>query len=290
MSDQLQKIPTPWHLQWRRIRYQFVPVLTLFFCVLATGWLWNRRLGTVNTYGRVQVIQADATSPLAGVLIPLIEKPVELYAEVEAQQVVARLDGGNLDRELAAAQRELEELRHELKSREGMPTTRPVNPQLASMGVDQLRNAITNVEIRIEDLEFKADSLEVRAPISGRVTQLLAVPGQAVIQGQILMTITSDVSSQVISYIRQDQRFKPTPGMPVELRSQIEGATVAAQVKQVGPRVEAIPTQQLRDPRTPEWGIPVMITIPQEIKFRPGELVEVRFRNPDPPTPLLSTP
>jgi multidrug resistance efflux pump len=290
LADQLPKIPTPWHLQWRRIRYQFVPVLTLICSVLATGWLWNRRMGTVNTYGRVQVIQADATSPLAGVLIPLIEKPVELYAEVEAQQVVARLDGGSVDRELAAGQRELEELRHELKSREGVPSTRPVNPQLASMGVDQLHTAITNVEVRIEDLEFKLDSLEVRAPISGRVTQLVAVPGQAVIQGQIIMTITSDVSSQVISYIRQDQRFKPTAGMPVVLRSQIEGATVAAEVKQVGPRVEAMPTQQLRDPRTPEWGIPVIISIPPDMKFRPGELVEVRFRHPDPPPTLLTAP
>ena len=132
-QQQLEKIPTPWHLQWRRVRYQFIPVLTLIVSIVGAGWLWNRRLGTVNTSGRVQVIQADATSPLAGVLVPLMEKPIELYSEVEAQQVIARLDGGSLDRELSAAQRELEQLRDELKSREGVPSTRPVNPQLASV-------------------------------------------------------------------------------------------------------------------------------------------------------------
>lgn len=290
MSDQLQKIPTPWHLQWRRVRYQFIPVLTLMISVVAAGWLWNRRLGTVSTYGRVQITQADATSPAPGVLIPLLEKPIELYSEVEAQQVIARLDGAMLEHDLAAAERELEELRHELQSREGAPTTRPVNPLLASMGIAQLTTAIANVESRIEDIEYRLDTLDIRAPITGRVTSLNCVPGQAVIPGQVIMTITSDVSGQVISYIRQDQRFKPVAGMPVELRSQIEGATVHAEVKQVGPRVESIPSQQLRDPKMPEWGIPVMISIPPEIKFRPGELVEVRFRNHDPQLAPLPTP
>ena len=65
---------------------------------------------------------------------------------------------------------------------------------------------------------------------------------------------------------------------------------MSAEVKQVGPRVEAIPTQQLRDPKTPEWGIPVTIAIPREVKFRPGELVEVRFRNSDPAKALIPSP
>ena len=292
MADQLEKIPTPWHLQWRRVRYQFVPVLSLIACVLATGWLWNRRLGSVSTYGRVQVVQADATSPLAGVLVPA-DKPIELYAEVEAQQVVARLDSAALNKELATAEQEVVRLRNELKAREGgAPSTRPSTDLVAGMSLDQLKQALAAAEGKVEDVEFRMDSMEVRAPITGRVTAIYCVPGQAVIQGQLILTITSDDSSQVISYVRQDQRFKPVPGMPVELRSQLEGALVSAEVKQVGPRVESIPTQQLRDPKTPEWGIPVTIAIPQQIKFRPGELVEVRFRNSDAPkVPLpLSVP
>jgi multidrug resistance efflux pump len=283
LSDQLQKIPTPWHLQWRRVRYQFVPVLSLIISVVAAGWLWNRRMGSVQTYGRVQIIQADATSPIAGVLVPLAEKPVELYSEVEAQQVVARLDPARLERDLAAAEQELKQIRHELQVREGKPTTRPaVNPLLASLSIEQLEAAMSAAEVRIEDLEYHLDTLVIRAPITGRITTLNCVPGQAVIQGQTIMTITSDISNQVISYIRQDQRFKPVTRMPVELRSQLEEATVAAEVKEVGPRVESIPTQQLRDPRTPEWGIPVVISIPPAVRLRPGELVEVRFRNADP--------
>ena len=290
MAEQLEKIPTPWHLQWRRVRYQFVPVLSLIACVLLTGWLWNRRLGSVSTFGRVQVIQADATSPLAGVLVPA-DKPIELYSEVEAQQVVARLDSAALNKELATAEQELTRLRNELKAREaGAPSTRPSTDLIAGMSFDQLKGAITSAEEKVEDVEFRMDAMEIRAPITGRVTAISCVPGQAVIQGQVILTITSDSSSQVISYVRQDQRFKPFAGMPVELRSQVEGASVSAEVKQVGPRVEAIPTQQLRDPKTPEWGIPVTIAIPREVKFRPGELVEVRFRNSDPTKALIPSP
>ena len=35
---------------------------------------------------------------------------------------------------------------------------------------------------------------------------------------------------------------------------------------------------QLADPNVPQWGLPVMISMPPELDVRPGELIDVTFR------------
>ena len=55
------------------------------------------------------------------------------------------------------------------------------------------------------------------------------------------------------------------------------------QVETVGPQVAPVPLHQLKDPPTPEWGNPVRIRLPadmlQDVELRPGQLVQVIFRN-----------
>ncbi len=51
-----------------------------------------------------------------------------------------------------------------------------------------------------------------------------------------------------------------------------------SKVELVGPQVEAIPEHLCRDPKMPEWGVPVRITIPKGFSGRPGELFEVTFK------------
>ena len=51
-------------------------------------------------------------------------------------------------------------------------------------------------------------------------------------------------------------------------------------VVNVGPQFEQIPLHLLRDPRMMEWGLPVLIALPQgqAHQLLPGELVDVSFK------------
>jgi hypothetical protein len=49
-------------------------------------------------------------------------------------------------------------------------------------------------------------------------------------------------------------------------------------VQEVGNQIEPVPPQQLANPRMPEFGLPVRIAMPSDVKLRPGEMVGVIFR------------
>jgi hypothetical protein len=53
-----------------------------------------------------------------------------------------------------------------------------------------------------------------------------------------------------------------------------------SRVERIGPQIELVPEHQraLHEVNTWEWGLPVWIRVPQEGEFRPGELVDLRFR------------
>ena len=93
------------------------------------------------------------------------------------------------------------------------------------------------------------------------------------------MTVANPRGQGIVSYLRQDHRLRPLPGMTAEVRPRLPaGRAVATRVERVGPQFEPIPLHLCRDPKTPEWGLPVFITIPDGLPVRPGELLDVRLQ------------
>ena len=50
----------------------------------------------------------------------------------------------------------------------------------------------------------------------------------------------------------------------------------ASQVVELGPSVELIPERLWVNPNVPEWGRPILIKIPPDLKLIPGELVGIK--------------
>jgi multidrug resistance efflux pump len=139
--------------------------------------------------------------------------------------------------------------------------------------------AIATQEARIRQLQLQVDALELPAPLSGTIAAVYRWPGQNVRAGEPIMTIAATGARYIVSYLRQEVRFRPEPGMPVEVRARLAGARRhTALVERVGPQVELVPEHQRRDPRLLEWGLPVRISLPPELTVRPGELVDVYYR------------
>jgi len=155
-------------------------------------------------------------------------------------------------------------------------------PPLETVEVDRLvaptRAAIAAQESSVRKLQIEIDALEIRAPISGTICEIHGWPGQHVQAGAPVVTIAADFGRYIVSYVRPQQRLRPRAGMAVAVRVRAPGSRpFAAVVERVGPQIEPVPMHQLRDPRTPEWGIPVRISLPDGLNVRPGELVDVRF-------------
>jgi multidrug resistance efflux pump len=149
--------------------------------------------------------------------------------------------------------------------------TSQLAPVLASMGT--LRS-------RIHQAQLQIDALEIRAPIPGRICKIDSWPGQNVRAGDPILTIASDVGRYAVAYIRQEQRIYPEVDMIVDIRARVPGSRPeAVKVEEVGSQYEAIPLHLLRDPRVPEWGLPVRISLPSGFSVRPGELIDIRFKS-----------
>jgi multidrug resistance efflux pump len=128
-------------------------------------------------------------------------------------------------------------------------------------------------------LESAIDRLIVRAPIDGVICAILRRPGENIRAGDPIVTVANPRGQGIVSYLRQDQRLRPVAGMTAEVRVRLPaGRFVAARVERVGPQIEPVPLHLCRDPKTPEWGLPVFIGLPDGLPVRPGELLDVSFR------------
>jgi hypothetical protein len=92
--------------------------------------------------------------------------------------------------------------------------------------------------------------------------------------------ISAVQTEQIVAYVRQPLVFHPKIGMGVHVRSRTpHRETGPATVVQVGAQMEPYNTAMLPIPATRpiEWGLPVLISLPQGLKLVPGELVDIVF-------------
>lgn len=317
-------IRTPLPLLMRRVRYQVVPILTLVVSLALAGWLWVRRGGSVTAIGSVNAIQVTVNSNVDGRLVELPRK-VEVFNVVSAGEVLARLDSSHIEAQIQRETERLNEVRRQLemlnKVKSKNPTTAPTkgtaapSPEAAAVPLKgAARSALVKAEMaetdeqdllnspllqnkfslemmansyqaKIAELEQKVLAQDIKAPISGTIISIHRFPGQAVNAGQQIMTIASEKGDYIVTYLRQSQMIQPTLNMVVNVHTRSAPRTFRSHIVSIGPQVEKIPPEHVRDARVIEWGIPVHIAIPidplhpgQPVKLRPGELVDLFFR------------
>ena len=377
--SELPRIRTPWVHQWRRVRYQLLPVLMFGGAVVVSIWLWGRHFGLPLTVGEVQAVRVDAVAPVDGLLVKVPDWMPDLFGSVSAGQVVARLDsqaatttlarmqsdlarlrvslaGFVIDttlsgdatqqarlREAGSLARDIESLRLGIVVREGQIETDKAEvarlverikaaQELVAKGLDSgltlrdlqmqrdvvqtrleatrkaldeakvqktsseerlgkftatevadaekmlapIREAVLAQEQLLQDVKRQIQSLDVRAPFAGTITAIHAWAGQNVRAGTPILTIAATQGQCIVSFVRQEQRVVPEVGMTVDVRVRsMPRRSSPSKIDKVGPQVEPIPAHHLRDPRVPEWGLPVRIVIPGDMALRPGELVDV---------------
>ena len=143
----------------------------------------------------------------------------------------------------------------------------------------ELRNDRQLLAIRALQLRNQANTLLIRAPISGTLVDVFCSPGQRLHAGAPIATLAADYGSYIVSYLPEATRFEPLPGMRVTLRTRAVGAkAVESEIEEVGRQIEAIPTSLAsRIPPFLNAACRFASPCPRQIDLQPGVLVDIVY-------------
>ena len=277
-------IKTPLKLQFRRLRYQVLPVLIFAVALVFTAYLWKNYAGAPHGYGEVQTVTVRIAAPHDGKLAEGTEYP-RLFDHVEAKQAIARFDPGKFITEQEKVQEELTKLQKELEDADTAVTT-ATKAGTEKSKIDELKRQASALKAQVGErrtafnhLETQIKASTIEAPMSGTITAIKHQPNEFVKQGQEIFTITQDAGSYITTYVRVGAGIVPKKDMQVTVRGQDGRRSAISRVQEVGSQIEQIPEHQLANPKKPEWGIPVRIAMPDPTKLplRPGELVVLNY-------------
>ncbi len=140
-----------------------------------------------------------------------------------------------------------------------------------------LARQMEEVLVRLESVK-KREAVGLRAPFDGVVSLVQHNPGEAILAGDPILTISKRKPDNIIAYATEEQAGRARENMKVQLinRNLRPNLIVASQVVYVGPTVEQMPVRLWRNPNMPQWGRPILIKIPPSLKLAPGAMVGIK--------------
>ena len=149
---------------------------------------------------------------------------------------------------------------------------------------EQLKMAIQAQEEHFRRIEQISKPYTLVAPISGKVSSIDRVRGETVMNGDRVLAITSEEPTQLIAYLKAPVAIPLESGTPVRLQTRGKNKrTATSQIEGISPAWEPL-SQSADTPNAGEFslnlGLPILLTIPSDLKIRPGELVDIFLPSP----------
>lgn len=154
---------------------------------------------------------------------------------------------------------------------------------LSAVSVDPLRAAIAVQESKLHLTEAELSPITVTAPIDGIVSTVFHRAGESVTPGQPIVSVATLNPVRIVGYLRPPISDEPKAGMKVEVRTRsLPRAVGQARIIEVGTQLEAVPATLLGPMKlaNTELGLPVEISLPESLKIRAGELVDIVLLSP----------
>lgn len=231
---------------------------------------------------RLDWMKQRATLAVAQVNLQLAETELSRTEALFKDKIVSQ---GILDQAKANQQRlrrEVEELAGLVaEGEESFKALQGTNSSaVAKVTDDSMRAAIAVQEAKLHLIEAELSPIPLRAPIDGIVSTIFHQSGEAVTAGQPVVAIATLQPVRVVGYLRPPIHHEPKVGMQVEVRTRgFRRETGLAQITAVGTQLESLPAAfagpvQLLNT---ELYLPVGVSLPANLRIRPGELVDVIF-------------
>lgn len=157
---------------------------------------------------------------------------------------------------------------------------------------DVFRAAVELQEKKLRLAEAEMNPITLVAPIEGTVSTLYRRAGENIVAGEPILTITAPQSQRIIGFLIPPLPLDVQTGMTVRVRTRSLKREVAlAQIMDIGNALDVVPpllgsvvnsrANGLNNRgldvnnRLMDVGLPVAVSLPPELKLRPGELVDL---------------
>ncbi len=140
------------------------------------------------------------------------------------------------------------------------------------------QQAIAVQEARVREINGRRTMLALRAPLAGQVNAILHQPGETILSGTPVLTITNPESTRVVAFVDEHAPRSLARGAEVEVRSrQNPRVATTAKLIKIGTQMEPMPLRLSRNPMAPQWGVQLLLgEIPADV-FLPGEILDLRL-------------
>jgi HlyD family secretion protein len=149
---------------------------------------------------------------------------------------------------------------------------------IAKISEDPLRAAIAVQESKLRLTEAELSPIALKAPIDGVVSVIYHRSGEAVTPGQPIVAISTLNPVRIVGYLRPPLAEEPQVGARVEVRTRgLHREVGSAQIIEIGTQLESLPATLMSPFKlaSVELGLPVGISLPANLRIRPGELVDI---------------
>jgi multidrug resistance efflux pump len=141
-----------------------------------------------------------------------------------------------------------------------------------------LESGLKIQDIRIERVNLAISRCVLRAPVSGRVAEILHQTGEVVAAGQPVLTILDPRPTGVVAYLPENQILDLEPGTEVRLRRVADPRqSFPSSVSSLGASVDQMPLRVDPLAATPGWGLAVFVPLPESQDAKPGEAFLISF-------------
>jgi multidrug resistance efflux pump len=153
---------------------------------------------------------------------------------------------------------------------------RPQHPS-ADSAMTVIQKAIEVQEQRIKELIARREVLVLKSPIDGIVNHIQKGPGETILPGESILSITELIPREIVAYADENQAGLIEKRMAVKLVKNSTPAQIArSQVVHISSTIELMPQRLWRSPNIAQWGRAMIIKIPPGLKLLPGETVGIR--------------
>jgi multidrug resistance efflux pump len=245
-------------------------------------WVQQR---TAMDYGRLRLDWMRQRAQLATARVNLQLAGTEFHRteELFRDKIVSERVFDQAKAAQERLQREVDELgqlvEQQARNFQDLQTTNMLD--LSKVSDQPLRTAIAAQEAKLRLTEAELSPIALRAPVDGMVTLIHHHAGEAVTAGEPIVGIAALNSVRIIGYLRPPLLDEPKVGRQVEVATRGPHRQMGrAAITAVGTQFESITPQLLGPMKLAqlELGLPVSISMPANVRLRPGELVDVTLK------------
>ena len=133
------------------------------------------------------------------------------------------------------------------------------------------------IETKSLELQLMLKPITLKAPINGMVSAVHHLVHERIVRGTSIVSISDPVTTRIVAYVRQPVTIVPKLNDSVQIttRSPLR-LTGRGQILRIGAQMEPINSALLSaDAKRMEVGLPILVSVPPEIRLLPGEYVDL---------------